>query len=145
MMPTHKFIDNPLLFYTNTSYFLDFPDIRQAWISSACITVIGTISTFFVPGKIHNYTVEQLIIPAYTRIAIQQLVTILGGFLFLQTRGLLGVAVVIILIRFVMDNAFIEARKNQTFRFRMDSILFKKAPTDSEESHQKSLDALFDA
>lgn len=145
MMPTHKFIDNPFLFYTNTRYFLDFQDMRQAWISSACITVIGSISTFFVPGKIHNYTVEQLIIPAYTRIAIQQLVTILGGFLFLQTGGLLGVAVVIILIRFVMDNAFIEARKNQTFRVRMGSILFKKAPTDSEESHQKSLDALFDA
>lgn len=100
----------------NYSLLLSQTDMQLAF---ACIVVTNTAQAtrqFFIPQRYHDFTMQELFMQPYIRIIVQQFVSILAGFFFLLLNNGLSVAIVLIIVRSVIDLYLCALKHNSSMR-----------------------------
>lgn len=97
--------------FGNYKALLSQPDMLLAFACLALSNVLYTIKDFFMTGRFHQYTTNQLFMQPYLRIFVQQVISIISGFFIILTKGAAVVAALLILLRAVLD-LYLSAVKN---------------------------------
>jgi hypothetical protein len=96
----------------NFAYILSQKDMVFAVLMISFFQTSKALRHFFLPGRFHSVTVQNLFFQPYVRILIQQTATIsMGFFMFIPGAHLIG-ALLLIGIRLLLDLAFYAIRKN---------------------------------
>jgi hypothetical protein len=85
---------------------LQQPDILLIFACLVSVHIADSLKTFFIPQRYHEYTVVNLMMQPYLRIFVQQFVGILSGFLFLFMTNGMPIALLLIVVRLVLDTFF---------------------------------------
>lgn len=108
-------------------------------------TQLGSaVMYFFLPRKFDVYTMEQLFLQPYLRIIVQQFAAIFTGFIMLLLGGPLAAALVLIVVRLILDSALIAAKHNEALRLALYKGLAQKNEPGAEENAKKLLDVWLD-
>jgi len=92
-------------------------------------------SNFYEPKQYRNYSIGSLFFKPYVRIVIQQLAVILAGFFFIVFKQGMAAAVLLIILRTIVDLAIVGIRHDSNF---LDPFLRKITRTEQEFQEAKS-------
>lgn len=96
----------------NFTYILTRPDMVFAVLMISFFQISKALRHFFLPGRYHSVTTQNLFFQPYVRILIQQFATIsMGFFMFIPGAQVIG-AILLIGIRLILDLTFYAIRKN---------------------------------
>ncbi len=121
----------------NYAVVLNQPGMWMAVLSIALTKIAMALQNFFIPKRYLTQTVDSLFMQPYLRIFIQQLVTILTGFGFIIFNASVVSAVLLIIIRLMVDLALQHTMRNKEFKNEMIKTINKsnrgKDKKDAEE------------
>ncbi len=110
----------------NFAYVLSKPDMVYAILMIAFFQISRSVRNFFLTGRYHTLTTQELFFQPYVRIFIQQFATILMGFfMFIPGASVFG-AVLLIFIRLGVDLSFYALRNAPSGRERFVKVLNQK-------------------
>lgn len=109
----------------NLTYVLSLDGMSLVLLSIVIYNFADYLLNFILPKKYETATINKTFAEPYVRIFIQQFAVILGGFFMIFSQGVLFVAILLILIRSLIELYFIE---NPNFNFLNDF----KSPNFSE-------------
>lgn len=119
-------IKNAFNLAANFSYVLSKPDMVYAVIMIAFFQTSRAVRGFFLTGRYHTVTAQELFFQPYVRIFIQQFATIaMGFFMFIPGASVFG-AVLLVLIRPGVDLVFYTLRSAPEAKAKMLNLLNEK-------------------
>lgn len=97
-------------FWPNLTYLFSLSGMRQAFAGIVISNLLYTIQQFFLERKYCSTTINELFVTPWVRIFIQQILAILGGWVFYTTSsGVVGVAVLLIVMKTAAELYYDEA------------------------------------
>ena len=97
---------------TNIGYVLSLKGMSMVLLSIAIYNFADYAVNFMMPKKYETANLSNIFSEPYVRIFVQQFAVILGGFFIIFSDGVFFVAVLIIIIRSIMELYFIENPTN---------------------------------
>lgn len=91
------------------------------------------IRQWIIPARYHQYTLNKLFIQPYLRIFIQQFVTILAGFFFIILNTGIAVAILLIVLRLLLDCLLLAARHDEGRKNSLVAYLSKDGGVKAED------------
>ncbi len=93
-------------------------------------------------------TIKELFFQPYLRIFVQQLIAILGGFLFMVLSGAKGIAVLVIVLKTFVDLMGISMKSNKKFKEKVIQFMMGKNEKDlsneEKENQRKLIEKMFE-
>lgn len=127
----------------NYSILLSKPEFMLVFTIQA-VTHIGMVARqWFLPGRYHFYTLKKLFIQPYLRIFIQQFVTILAGFFFIILNTGMAAAILLIVLRLLLDCLLLAARYDEGIKSSIVAYLSKDGDVKPKEIKEQ-VDAFLD-
>lgn len=120
----------------NYLFLLQQPDMQMAFLSLAFLNTAMAFKNFFLPKRFVYTNMGKLFMQPYLRIFIQQFVTIIAGFGILLFNMPIVLAVLLIIIRLVVDLALQETAKNEKFK----KVLVKYLTQSENEKELKEVE-----
>jgi hypothetical protein len=112
----------------NFAYLLTQKDMVFAVLMISFFQISKALRHFFLPGRFHSVTTQNLFFQPYVRILIQQFATIsMGFFMFIPGAHAIG-ALLLIGIRLLLDLAFYAIRKNPELLQGLAEKMNKRMP-----------------
>jgi hypothetical protein len=136
--------DSAFNVFKNYYTLLQRPDMQLVFGIVVATQLGSAIMYFFVPRKYNQYTLEQLFLQPYLRIVVQQFATILTGFFMLLLGGPLAAALLLILVRLVVDCALAGVRHNARLRLALQTVLLKNETPEAKVEAQKLMEVWLD-
>ncbi len=87
----------------NFAYMLSQPGAGWAVASMAFFNVMQSVTDFFLPRKYHETVLSDMFMQPYVRIFVQQVVAITGGFFIIFLHAGLIAAILLVVVRLVVD------------------------------------------
>lgn len=140
LMAHDREIENPLLLIENTVYVFSKPPLVVSFLSGTFLFIASQFSSLIREKKYHQYALKHLHVQPYYRILAQQLLIIVGGYLFMLFDDLTAIALCVVLIRFLYENLLIGAQTNQKIRSFLFRLLIPRKDQHNLDSI-KSFDA----
>lgn len=128
----------------NYKYLLGIPEYLMAFMSIVMVNVAFAFKNFFLLKKYEIKQVESLFTQPYLRIFIQQFVTILTGFTFLFLKADIISALILILIRLIIDLALNYASYNLDFRDKLIKVMNNSNNPRDMDKARKDLNMFLD-
>ena len=100
----------------NYKVLLAQTDMQLAFACIIVTNIAHATRQFFIPQRYHDFTMQELFMQPYIRIIVQQFVSILAGFFFLLLNNGLSVAIVLIIVRSVIDLYLCAVKHNSSMR-----------------------------
>lgn len=130
--------------FRNYALLLQRPDM-QLVLGIVVATQLGAVvKNFYLPRKYDVYTLEQLFLQPYLRIFVQQVATILTGFIMLLLGAPMATAVLLIVVRLVVDCCLAAAKNNERLRMTLYKGILQKDGKADDENARKLLDVWLD-
>lgn len=128
--------------FGNYKILLSQPDMLLAFSCLALSNLLYTVKNFFMTGRFHEYTTNQLFMQPYLRIFVQQFISIISGFFILISKGAAVVAVILIVLRAALDLYLTAIKTNEALKDK----LIDKLQKGSNGGHltKKNLDVFLD-
>jgi len=96
-------------------------EIQAAFAGIALMHLVLLLQQFILPGEYHRTTLHQLFVQPWVRILIQQVVIMAGGFIFFKTgEGFVGIAVLLVVVKSVVDSTIVRHREKKAAREVLD-------------------------
>ena len=124
----------------NYKTLLSQTDMQLAFASIAITNTAFATRNFFIPQRYHDFTMQQLFMQPYIRIIVQQFVSILAGFFFFFVNNGLAVAIVLIIVRTVIDLYLSALKKNSSLRNKLIEKLNQSNKSDKPLVTEQQLD-----
>jgi len=101
------------------------------------------IRNWLLPAKYREQTMQAMFMQPYLRIFIQQFATIFAGFFFIFMQSGIAAALLLILLRLVVDCLLVAARYNEGAKEKLQKLVLSNKDV-SLEMVEKQIDALLD-
>ncbi len=115
-----KNFSQPFYLYKNISYTMSLKGMTLVLGSILVYNLADYYFNFILPRAYKKTTTVILFAMPYPRIIIQQFAVILGGFFIMIDSGIMGVAILLILIRTLIELLFIANPNSKIFELKDD-------------------------
>jgi len=109
----------------------------------AVTQITYAIRHWAIPAKYQQQTIQGMFIQPYIRIFIQQFATILAGFFFIIMQSGFAAAVLVVLLRLVVDSWLLTARHNEGAKEKLQKLLLKNKEVNPEDL-KKQIESFLD-
>lgn len=125
--------------FDNYLILLSDPEMYLACLSIAFVNLAMALQNFFLPRKFERSTVKSLFLQPYLRIFVQQTVTILTGFMMMAFDAVIVSAVLLILMRLIIDIALQQAGVDLEFRKQAIHLMSKNGTENERMRAEKEI------
>jgi hypothetical protein len=127
----------------NYGWLFRQPDFVLLFALQAVTQIAYAIRHWVIPAKYHEQTIQGMFIQPYIRIFIQQFATILAGFFFIFMQSGFAAAVLVVLLRLVVDSWLLTARHNEGAKENLQRLILKNKEVKPEDL-KKQIESFLD-
>jgi hypothetical protein len=99
----------------------------------AVTQITYAIRYWAIPAKYQHQTIQGMFIQPYIRIFIQQFTTIFAGFFFILMQSGFAAAVLVVLLRLVVDSWLLTAKHNEVAKEKLQKLILKNKEVNPED------------
>lgn len=139
MLGNSSFVKEPFNLISNYASVLQLEGIPYIVAILGIGQFLKYIFDFLQPKKYLVFTMDEVMFKPYFRIIIQQFVVILGGFFMILNEASVISALLLVLLRFIVDFIFVGIKENSVFLDSLVDRLYKPNGKQTKAEIRKAL------